>query len=375
MKQCLVLTTINIPYLLRDYAGNFLKYNHRDEVEILIIGDLKTPPEVSSFVAEIRKSGVSAEYIDIPTQESWLKKFPALKKIIPYNSDNRRNIGYLMAVEREADIIIIIDDDNFVDSEKDFLNAHSIVGQVADFDALSTGNGWFNICSMLRKKPDRVIYPRGFPYSKRWKEGKVSYRKTQGRIVINEGLWLGDPDIDSITRLTEDVKTTEILQEHVVLDQGTFSPIDTQNTALHRDILPCAYFVLMGASIKGLVIERYGDIFFGLFAKKIIDHLGDYVSFGKPFTIHRRNPHNLLKDLQQEFWSIIFTDVLVEFLETISLTENTYSRCYLELAGKLEKFVSEHKSFNNESRKYFRDLTSAMKIWVKTCNSILGIRD
>jgi len=370
MKQSLVLTTINIPHLLIDYAKNFLKYGHQKDVEILVIGDLKTPEEVNSLIEQIQNLGVKAYYIDIPAQEKWLKRFPALSEIIPYNSDNRRNLGYLMAAEQGADIIVVIDDDNYVDSNQDFFKAHSIVGQTLDFQVVSAENGWFNICSMLKVEPNRTIYPRGFPYSKRWKEGRITYQKANGRIVINEGLWFGDPDIDSITRLTEDVKVTGVIKERQILDQGTYSPINTQNTAFHRDILPCAYFIIMGEDIRGLKIDRYGDIWFGLFAKKVIDQMKEYISFGKPFSIHRRNPHNLFKDLREELWAIILTDTIVEFLESTHLKSRNYSDCYYELAEQLERFASNNKSLDKEIQLYFKKISSAMKIWVEVSASL-----
>lgn len=372
MKYSIVLTTINIPSLLIDYADNFLHYGHASEVEILVIGDKKTPLGVEELMIKIRDKGINAEYFDISKQEEWLKKFPDLKNIIPYNSDNRRNIGYLIAAERGAEIIVAVDDDNYVDSSKDYLADQSIVGKTIDFEALSDESGWFNICSMMRFNPNRKIYPRGYPYAKRFKDGKTSIRKVNGRIVINEGLWFEDPDIDSITRLTEDVKGEEVLKEQIFLDKGTFSPINTQNTAYHRDILPCLYFVLMGGKINGLVIERYGDIWFGLFAKKIIDHMGDYISFGKPFATHKRNTHNLLKDLKWEFWAIMFTETLAEFLDGVSLSSKNYADCYLELAGKLEKFIFDNEKIENDAKTYFKEVVDAMRIWVKTCNSVLN---
>lgn len=372
MKYCLVVTTINVPELLKDYADNFLKFGHESEIGILVIGDLKTPNQkVEDLILEIKQKGILAEYFDIEKQEKWLEKFPDLKKMIPYNSDNRRNIGHLMAVEMGAEIIIAVDDDNYVDISNDYLKDHSIVGQKINFEAISDRSGWFNICSMMKFAPDRKIYPRGYPYFKRWKDGQTSVKEINGRIVINEGLWFGDPDIDSITRLTEDLKGVEVLRQQLFLDKGTFSPINTQNTAFHKDILPCAYYILMGASLNGLTIDRFGDIWFGLFAKKVIDQMNDYVSFGKPFATHKRNKHNILKDLQWEFWGIMFTETLVEFLESVSLSENTYTGCYLELAEKLEKFILSSEKVNEEARKYFLNLISAMRIWVKTCEAIL----
>lgn len=371
MKYCIVLTTINIPVLLQEYADNFLKFGHQDEVEVLVIGDKKTPKEVGELLNKISLTGVRAEYFDIEKQEVWLEKFPDFKKIVPYNSDNRRNIGYLIAAERGAEVVIAIDDDNYVDPAKDYLGAHSIVGSKMKFDALNDKSGWFNICSMIEFEPNRKVYPRGYPYCKRFTDGKSFVRETSGRIVINEGLWLEDPDIDSMTRLTEDVKGKKIIKDRVFLDKGTFSPINTQNTAYHIDLLPCLYFVLMGANLKGLVIERYGDIWFGLFAKKIIDHMGDYITFGDPIATHKRNRHSLLKDLNWEFWSIMYTEMLSEFLENVSLSGSTYAECYLELADKLEGFVLLNEKLDQEAKNYFKDIASAMRIWVKICKKII----
>ena len=103
MKTAVVLTTINVPNLLVEYADNFKKYGHKD-IEFIIVGDLKTPAEVERVSAEIRDRGFEAEYLDIPKQEKWMKHFPFLNSIVSYNSDNRRNIGYLIALERGADV-------------------------------------------------------------------------------------------------------------------------------------------------------------------------------------------------------------------------------------------------------------------------------
>lgn len=375
MKYSLVFTTINVPYLVNDYVKNFIDFGHKpEEVEIIIIGDLKTPDKIVPFIEEVNKSGFSIKYFDVLSQEKWLDRFPDFKKIVPYNSDNRRNVGYLMAVENGAEIIILVDDDNYPTNDVDYLKEHSIVGQNIEFDAISDESKWFNICSMIEFNPKRKVYPRGYPYAKRFLDGKIKLTKKTGRVIINEGLWTCDPDIDSITRLTEDVKGVEVFSESIILDIGTFSPINSQNTAFYRDALPCAYFVLMGGNINGLVIERYGDIWFGYFAKKVIDHMGGFVRFGSPVALHKRNSHNILKDLKQEFWAIQFSEYLVEFIENVILTSETYSSCYIELAEKLEKFVIKNENFNQEAQNYFKQVVSAMKIWAKTCNTILNNR-
>jgi len=369
MKTAIVLTTIHVPHLLEGYAKNFEEYSHKD-VEFIVIGDLKTPKEAGKLTSRIRKRGFEAEYFDIPKQEKWLQQFPALKPIIPYNSDNRRNIGYLIAAERGAEMIVSIDDDNYV-REEDYLAGHQIVGTTQTLKTAKSSNNWFNVCSMLKTEPNRTIYPRGFPYSKRWKDD-CQFTASTGRVVINAGLWLGDPDVDAITNLSEPIKTVAMDSEQVMLAPGTFAPINTQNTAFHRDVLPCYYYIRMGTQIDGYTLDRYGDIWCGLFAKKVIDRIGDRVAFGHPLTDHRRNVHDLFKDLQNELWGMILTDKLVRVIESVHLKETTYSRAYIELAEHLRIIISRSHEFNEDIKTYFFQIIDAMKVWVNVCNKIMN---
>ena len=49
MKTAIVTTTINIPTFLEDICENAHEYNH-NELGIIIIGDKKTPHEITIFV-------------------------------------------------------------------------------------------------------------------------------------------------------------------------------------------------------------------------------------------------------------------------------------------------------------------------------------
>jgi hypothetical protein len=355
-----------VPELLSGYANNLKEHDHY-EVGFVVVGDNRTPNNATrQLVERITNQCLEAEYWDVLSQKKWLKRFPGLDGIVPYNSDNRRNLGYLIAAEEGADLIISIDDDNFVGSE-DYFGQHSIVGKTQKLNTACSANGWFNPCSMLQINPPRTIYPRGFPYSKRWKD-KITWKHDSGRIMLNLGLWKCDPDVDAVTNLNEPVTVVGIRSEQVMLAPETYSPINTQNTAFHRDVLPCFYNVLMGARIQGTVLDRYGDIWSGFFAKKIIDQMDDRVSIGYPLTEHRRNPHDLFKDLQSELWGMILTEHLVPVLESIKLTERTYMDAYLELARELK---SVNIFPNKDVEKYFAQLTNAMEVWVETCEKIL----
>lgn len=369
MRYAIVLTTINIPELLLEYANNFEKYNHKKEVDFIVIGDLKTPSAAEKVTDTLLRREFEGVYLDVEKQKKWLKRFPDLDKIVPYNSDNRRNIGYLLAKERGAEIIISIDDDNWPQDNKDYLLGHKIIGTKQNLPTVSSKNNWYNICRHLETEPKRIIYPRGFPYSKR-KKDTADFSISEGRIVMNAGLWLQDPDVDAVTNLNEPIKVVSVDEKQYLLSIGTFSPINTQNTALHIDALPCYWYVRMGEIIQGRKIDRYGDIWSGFFAQKVIHHIGDRISFGPSVAIHRRNLHNLLKDLQEEMGGMILTEKLVPILEEIKLSKTTYSDSYLELSEKIADAIKKSEDFLEEEKRYFQKITEAMKIWVETCNKV-----
>lgn len=366
LKAAVVLTTISVPELLEGYAKNFHTFEHTD-IGFIIIGDRRTPNEKCERIAHyLKNQGFEAYYFDIASQQQWLRDFPKLSKIIPYNSDNRRNVGFLIAAQQGAQTIISIDDDNYV-TKDDFYSYHSIVGTSQNGNAVYSSNKWFNPCSLLRFSDERAIYPRGFPFSRRWKDD-AKFTIDTGRIVLNMGLWIGVPDADAVTHLNGPVTSIGLKTDSVMLAPGVFSPINTQNTAFNKSILPCYYYILMGLKVEGLLLDRYGDIWSGYFAKKVIDKMGDRVSIGRPLTDHRRNLHNLFNDLKAELMGMILTEKIVDFLETLNLENGTYQDAYLELAEKLSTTPIDD---NPVIRRYIKRLADAMKVWVESCDRVL----
>jgi hypothetical protein len=368
-STAIVLTTINIPTsLLMGYIENFKKYKH-DNTAFIVIGDLKTPNEPNELlVNDINKIGFHAEYWDIDKQNIWLNKFQRLSNIMPYNSDTRRNIGYLRAVELGAETIISIDDDNFA-GDDDFINWHNIVGETMDLKTAFSENLWFNSCSLLDFNPPGEIYARGFPYDKRW-QNNTHFNNEEGKIMLNMGLWENEPDVDAITRLNKSVVSIGMKSDdQIMLGNGIFTPINTQNTAFHRELLPCFYCVLMGAKIDGNIIDRYGDIWGGLFVKMCMDKMGHRVAIGNPMVKHIRNKHDLFKDLRFELWGMILTQFLVSTLSSVKLTKNNYTDLYLELA----QIIGSADIYSHQDvRNYFKQLSIAMEIWVESCDLIMN---
>lgn len=370
-KAYLVFTTINVPKIAEQFCSNFEKFGHENDVGIIIIGDRKSPDKASFDICNrLQNQGFDIEYFDIEKQERWLKDYPEFKKIIPYNSDNRRNIGFLIALERGCEFIISVDDDNYPQRDIDFFKYHSIVGTKQIIPTIRTNSNWFNVCDLLEKSPNQRIYPRGYPYNKRWEDTSITKEKKEVNVMLNQGLWLGDPDVDSITRINRDVKITGFIDEQIALEIGVWSPINTQNTSIHVDILPAFYFVLMNERVDGMIIDRYGDIWAGLFTKKIMDSLNYHASFGNPIVNHVRNKHSLFEDLKQELGCIIYTDLLVDILEGIELEGKNALELYANLSDQLLQHVSTDKRFSGDFRSYLRKLNHAQMVWLETIEDI-----
>jgi hypothetical protein len=70
----------------------------------------------------------------------------------------------------------------------------------------------------------------------------------------------------------------------------------------------------MGWDVPGGKIQRYGDIWGGYFLQALMAGTNYHVAFGRPLVDHRRNPHDYVEDLRQEFWGTILTDWLLATL-------------------------------------------------------------
>lgn len=350
MKTAITLTTIHKPVVLKVLAENIRNFGHTD-VAFVIVGDKKTPVGVGPYCHSLEQEySIPFHYFDCDFQVKYLKRFPDLDKHIPFNSFARRNIGDLYVFEEGFSTVIRIDDDNFPTGD-DFIGFHSVVGREQEMQVVTAKDGWFNICEQLVDHENIPCYPRGFPYSQRWKKTAVSVETRTIRPALNAGLWLGDPDVDAITRLTKPINAVsfkETLGQQFALNSGTWSPINTQNTSYDRRLIPAAFV--------SPFVGRYDDIWSGYVLRKIMDHLGDTVSYGRPLLKQDRNQHNLWKDLELEMNGNLYTDHLLQCLNEITLSGQDYAACYYELAEKLAGKISEN-------REVFLQLTTGMRIW------------
>jgi Reversibly glycosylated polypeptide len=340
MKAAVVLTSIHdCTELLNGYLANFAKYGR--EASIYVITDVKTP-------AILPPKGVI--HRTLIEQASFLQSIGFPVEDIPLNSDNRRNIGYLMALADGAEMIVSIDDDNYCPEDEDFIGEHW--NSVTDSQFAGYTQRWFNNCELLY--PLLTQYPRGFPYFARNGKQHRGLADELLQVRINAGLWIGDPDFDAITWLSMP-KQSESLHESQSVFAAEWCPINSQNTAVYRDLMPAYYFVKMTPPI-----DRFGDIFQGYFALKVAKHMGWTARFGSPVVTHRRNSHNYLKDAMAELPAIVMLEELLPKLIEHKLTGTMVGEAYLSLADFIE----------SQNTPFYSETARLMRLWEAACRRI-----
>ena len=102
MKTSLIITTINkLNKNMRKFAVN----SKIKKWDLIIIGDRKSPKNYRLTYGE---------YLNLYAQRKTSLKFA---KICPENRYARKNIGYLIAIRNNSDLIIETDDDNYPKKE------------------------------------------------------------------------------------------------------------------------------------------------------------------------------------------------------------------------------------------------------------------
>ncbi len=374
-KAAMVFTTIFDPVLLEAYCENFRQFGHLDDVEVIVIPDRKTPAAAYSRCREISAKGLKTVCPTIEEQEKYVASLGLPAEFIPYDSDNRRNIGYLMAYASGADFLISIDDDNYCRLEEDFFAQHAVVcEEQSEQTVVDSETGFFNICELLQMERPGVIYARGFPYRFRHRDEQPRREKRSVDVHINAGLWILDPDIDGITWLVAKPRACGFTGESVALGERTWSPVNTQNTAMRRAAIPAYYYIRMGYPLGGMPIDRYGDIFSGYFVQACCRHLGGYVRVGTPVAEHKRNSHDYMKDAMNEWACIQLSEDLVPWLKEARLEGPSYSEAFGSLSFAIEDAVETFRGsiWTAPTRGYFHQMSYLMRTWLGACKRIQG---
>lgn len=370
-RVALVNTTIYVPRCLENYLANAKRYGHVDRVDLVVVGDRKTPAETADYLRELGRRYPEARitFLDVPAQRMLLRRWPALEVTLRYNSIQRRNVGYLQAALDGAEIIVAIDDDNFV-TDDDYIGHHSAVGRRVELPVVAHPLGWWNVCQRLVCDPPRRFYHRGYPKSFQTFADCAGghFQETASvRVVVNAGLWLKNPDIDATANIEEPINVVAMEpfagSKSCALAAGTWCPFNSQNTAFAVETLPAMYLVVMCDLLRGYPVGRLDDIWMSYFMRAIADQIGDSVAYGAPLVVQDRNPHNFLVDLTQELGGYILTERLVEYLRDFRTEARTYPAAYLDLIYHLRDRAEADDRLERPEKEYIRPMLLGMAAW------------
>lgn len=354
MKIGIGITTINIPYFLEDILKNY-KNNANIELKIIIIGDNKTPKNITNYCVGLEnKYSIEIEYLNLNKQKEILKNDIELFNIMPENSGVRKMIANLLFIKNKWDKIIMIDDDNYFVKDC-IIKQHAIVGEYIKYKEIIAENNWFNIYEVLNIPNISPVYPRGFPWQERFKTNTYKINDNVGKVDINQGWVLNDPDIDALTRLFFPVEVVSIkrkFSKYCALRTGGYTSFNNQNTSISKEISKIYFTPPAGG--------RNADIWTAYLMYKICNTVGTIISFGKPVVRQDRNQHNLFNDLSLEMENMQSTNYFVNCIESINLKGDNYVAIMEELITRLIDMTK--KSENS----YIKNYLLEYKIWLIT---------
>ena len=317
MKVLVVPT--NRPELLDEFIDSWNPVKDWDK--LIVVFDGNKPPPFAGVDQTLSWADIEYRL----GKDSW---------IISKQSSAVRVIGYLAAWEMGAEYVATIDDDcrRRPGNRRGLFHTH--------FNTMSESTQWFNTTPGHQ--------PRGLPYRNR---GEL------GNVVMNVGLWRNIGDWDAATSLACDADLREYDPpiETRLVPAGQYLPVCSMNLLYDRDALPLAYMPLMGENSP---YDRFEDIWSGIVAKKVCDHLRLSITVGEPIVEHARASDPFV-NLVKEAPGVGVNEWLWEFVDGIPLTDSTAMGCLLEVGS----------AFQRHREEYFQTYGKALEVWVRRLQS------
>jgi hypothetical protein len=290
VTRALVVTSIAAPTPALEQLAESAA---RSDMDFVLIGDESSP-------ADFELPG--CDYYGLERQRSLGL---ATADACPTRHYARKNVGYLVAMERGAETIVETDDDT------DAYGAFWEPQESIETAAVIRPPGWVNVYAYFS---DARIWPRGLPLD----AARVAPPARESLITetvwcpIQQGLVDGDPDVDAIYRLVLDLPFQFGPGASVALGPGAWCPFNSQNTSWWPEAYPLMY-------LPAYCSFRMTDIWRSFVAQRIAWENGWSVLFHEATVRQRRNPHDLLRDFRDEVPGYLANREICAALQTLEL--------------------------------------------------------
>ena len=288
--QALVVTSIASPnHALESLARGALEHGFN----FILIGDESSPDD-------FRLEG--CRYYSLNEQRTLDLR---LAQLCPTRHYARKNLGYLLALQEGANLILETDDDNlpgpgFWTTRQRQQSAHTV-----------ENTGWLNV---YRYFSEVKIWPRGFPLE-HIQDLLPDFESLPQRSVdcpIQQGLADDNPDVDAIYRLAFSLPQRFRKDRRLALKQQAWCPFNSQNTCWWRDAFTLLY-------LPAYCSFRMTDIWRGLVAQRIAWANDWAILFHEPTVTQERNDHNLMCDFKDEVPGYLNNAAIGEALENLPI--------------------------------------------------------
>jgi hypothetical protein len=257
---------------------------------VIIVADLRTP-------TDFHLDG--AVHLSVDAQRSLASR---TAELMPYNSYARKNIGYLRAIELDAEVIRETDDDNFV-SPGFFTAPHEgLVARLPEASLFLNPYAYFD---------GGGLWPRGYPLDLVLEDRVLTTVPSEvipGRTVF-QGLADGEPDVDAVFRMTRGGRDVTFADAGPLrIPSGSYAPFNSQATCWERETWPLLY-------LPSTCSFRMTDIWRGYIAQRVLHATGGSLVFTSAVARQDRNPHNLMADFRDEIEGYLGYHRFVDALE------------------------------------------------------------
>ena len=321
---------------------------------LVVAGDLKGPEsyniDSSDSDAEGNNNKGKAQIVFLSAErQRELEDHLSFVQRTPWNHFSRKNIAFLYAIANGAEYIWDFDDDNILWPSKEQLltetytsgrlstnKIRTLVIQVDNVDNVACRT--FNPYKVFRSSSP-IIWPRGYPLEDMHKpecQIQKSYchrRLPTESIGIYQSIADGDPDVDAIYRLTQELPVhfegTYDRDIPVIVPPHTMSPMNAQATLIRRSAM---WSMFLPTTVHG----RVSDIWRSYIAQTLGNQYGMLSVFMGPIVTQDRNAHNYLADFQSEEPLYERAGVFIEYLlnwkyESGQTFEGAMERLYVDL--------------------------------------------
>lgn len=267
-----------------------------NNVELIIVGDKKSPKDF-----KLKNS----TFLSIEDQKALGFR---LEKALPYNHYCRKNIGYLEAIRRGANVIVDTDDDNI--PKKKFWDITFNVEKLSYIE----NAGWINVYKYFTNKK---VWPRGFPLNKVLSEPPPieSFKNAVVKVPIWQGLADENPDVDAIYRMIGELPIYFNEKKNIALGVGSICPFNSQNTQFFSEAYPLLY-------LPAFCSFRMTDIWRSFVAQVISWKFDWFIGYSNSTVTQERNIHNQMLDFRDEIEGYLNNEKILESLMSVGLSSN-----------------------------------------------------